>query len=221
MDDLKIYGSGTVTSGKYKTISIMGDGTVNGDVECVALNVNGQCDVSGNLKSETVKINGSSSVNGPLETKNIRVNGEIGVSGDLSAEKIRVNGDMDVEGDCDAETCTLRGEFTVAGLLNAGNLKIDLYGPCEVKEIGGEKITVKKEMGFHFLIKNIFASGVSGSKLTTDVIEGDEIRLEHTEANVVRGNDVIIGEGCEIGLVEYRNSFKRNENAKVGRHTKV
>jgi hypothetical protein len=40
------------------------------------------------------------------------------------------------------------------------------------------------------------------------MIEGDEILLENTKADVVRGKNVQIGKGCEIGLLEYQDSYK-------------
>ena len=40
-------------------------------------------------------------------------------------------------------------------------------------------------------------------ELTTNLIEGDEIYLQNTNAKIVRGINITIGEGCNIGLVEY------------------
>lgn len=39
-----------------------------------------------------------------------------------------------------------------------------------------------------------------------ETIEGDDIHLELTRARVVRGNNVSIGSGCDIDLVEYKNN---------------
>ena len=38
-------------------------------------------------------------------------------------------------------------------------------------------------------------------------IEGDDVDLEYTQADVVRGRRVRIGEGCSIGRVEYSESL--------------
>ncbi len=45
--------------------------------------------------------------------------------------------------------------------------------------------------------------------LQTSIVEGDDIYLEHTIAEVVRGNNVTIGPGCEISVVEYHTSFNQ------------
>ena len=47
----------------------------------------------------------------------------------------------------------------------------------------------------------------SKGELTTELIEGDEIYLENTNAKIVRGNNITIGEGCNIGLIEYRGEI--------------
>ena len=44
--------------------------------------------------------------------------------------------------------------------------------------------------------------------------------LEDT-GKVVRGNHVRIGTGCEIDLVEYRDSFNAAEDAKVGERKRM
>ena len=54
------------------------------------------------------------------------------------------------------------------------------------------------------------------SELVTDLIEGDDIYLENTHAKVARGNNITLGPGCEIGIVEYKNDFKQDKAAEVG-----
>jgi hypothetical protein len=44
-------------------------------------------------------------------------------------------------------------------------------------------------------------------ELRVGVIEGDYIDIEYTNADIVRGNVVIIGQGCSIGRVEYRSKL--------------
>ena len=56
----------------------------------------------------------------------------------------------------------------------------------------------------HFLQKTYHGS-VSCSQVGD--IEGDDVDLEYTQADVVRGRRVRIGEGCSIGRVEYSESL--------------
>ena len=84
------------------------------------------------------------------------------------------------------------------------------------KEIGGETIVVRKSdvsSPIGRLVKGlIFPKDL----LIAATIEGDEVRLEYTKADVVRGTNVSLGPGCEIGLVEYTGELNRHEDAVVG-----
>jgi len=50
--DLKIYGQGSSSGGKYKTVSIMGEGEVDGDINCANIKFYGEGKLVGNLKTE-------------------------------------------------------------------------------------------------------------------------------------------------------------------------
>jgi hypothetical protein len=53
------------------------------------------------------------------------------------------------------------------------------------------------------------------------VIEGDDVYQEDTKAKVVRGNNVMIGQGYEIKLVEYKNHFAGGKGGKVKENKKI
>jgi hypothetical protein len=59
------------------------------------------------------------------------------------------------------------------------------------------------------------------SVLETSVIEADEIQLEDTRADVVRGRNVVIGAGCRIGLVEYADELRVDPDAEVKERKKI
>lgn len=132
-----------------------------------------------------------------------------------------VRGTLEVESDVNAERFTSWGAFNIRGLLNAGNVEIYLYGPCKVREIGGEKIVVRRNAPGKFLklIKTFFFA--HGGGLEVEVIEGDEIYLEATRAKIVRGNKVEIGPECEIEVVEYLDELTVVPEAKVKVQRKI
>ena len=219
--DLKINGSGSSTGGQYTSVVINGNGRIDGDLDCVYLKVNGQCDVNGNVKAESVKVHGNSSIKGNLEADKAKIHGMADIGGNVSVDKAETYGSISVDGDCNAEFFKIEGIFAIEGLLNAGELELSLYGQSRAREIGGEKITVKRKGKYHFLgLKSLIMPG-GNKELTADIIEGDDIYLENTQAKVVRGNNIELGPGCEIELVEYKDSFKQDEKADVGTHTKI
>lgn len=222
MMNLEIKGSGSSAGGKYNNVVIKGNGKIDGNLDCICMEVQGHCEVNGNVKSESVKVNGNNSIKGNLDTDEIEIHGEVNVDGNLSIGKAHIHGMISVNGNCNAESFTMEGAFKIRGLLNAGELELKLHGPSEAREIGGEKIMVKRNgrVKFTRLRKMIMPFGFD-TGLTTDVIEGDEIYLEYTNAKVVRGNDVELGLGCNIKLIEYHNEFKQHEQAEVGTYKKL
>lgn len=216
--DLKINGQSSSAGGNYNAVIINGEGRIAGDLDCIKLKINGRCDIDGNVKAESVEVYGSNSIKGNLEAERAKIHGTADIDGNLSVNKeAEIYGSIDVDGDCNAEIFNIKGTFAIEGLLNAGKLKFSLYGSSRAREIGGEKITVKKIGG----LKGMIISGGRGKGLTADTIEGDDIYLENTRAKVVRGNNIEIGQGCEIELVEYNNSLNKDKKSDIGTHTKI
>lgn len=240
--DIKYTGRITSPGGVYKRVHFQGDMTIDGDLDCLEIKVNGVLNEIGSLKSNTGEINGSAAVKGNLESEDINVNGELKVDGNMSVDKIKsngrlivkgnvssgeleINGELKVSGKCEAETISLKGAFNINETLNVEDVNVKLYGPSEAKEIGGSKIHVQKGGGDNKIMQILAAIfnplNVYKAHLKVDTIEGDDIYLEHTAANVVRGDSVDIGDGCEIDLVEYRTDFKKSPGASVLKHVKI
>jgi len=229
--DIRIAGSGMVATGAYRKVSVSGSATLSGDIECESLKISGSTDGRGNLKAGEIKVNGtmhldgdvssgdltvngSAYLDGNLKATNVRIAGSVKVQGDVALETAVVRGSLDVSGDCEAERFEGHGGFDVGGLLNAGVVDIQLYGPCSAREIGGEAIAVRAHGSpIRKIVDKLWPSYLS--RLTVDTIEGDEVRLEHTVAKIVRANTVVIGTGCEIGLVEYATALEQAPDAKV------
>lgn len=236
-NDVRIAGAGTIASGTYRTVSISGSGTISGDVECETLKVSGAADGRGSLKADKVTVSGSLVYAGEVEAQDMRVSGSgklgssarVGtltisgsaqVDGDLTGETVKMSGFLDVGGDCQAERFSAEGGFSIDGLLNAGAVDVTLWGACRAREIGGEAIMVRFGRGSLRRFVAMFVPQMD-VRLTCESIEGDDVRLEHTSARVVRGGTVVLGPGCEIGLVEYTGSYDAPADAKVKEARKV
>lgn len=227
--DMFINGYGNFSGGEFQVVRINGLGKVKGDIHCQQFTTNGDSLVEGNIQTESLKIAGSSTVEGKvktretkvngqlttdaqMDTKTISVNGSAVIKGKLSADQAEIRGSINVEEDLEAEEVNIKGVFNIKGLLNAGKIYIELFGNAKAKEIGGEKIIVKKSgITLNKLLKSFFAD----KSLSADVIEGDEIELEYTRAKVVRGKNVKIGPGCKVDLVEYQDSYDADSDAEV------
>lgn len=229
-NDLKIAGSTTVAGGVFDKVTIAGQAEINGDLDCLEFKVSGSSDIKGNLKAETIKISGRAAIAGNLWSKEAKISGHLATRGDLSVKKICISGHAEItgnvsaelidvrgylttKGDCEAESLVAMGTVVVDGMLNAGNIDIKLYGNSRAREIGGENISIRSHVAFglHRLMKIFYSPG----KFTAETIEGDDIHLEQVRAKVVRGNNVTIGSGCQVDLVEYRDSIERDEDSQV------
>ena len=222
IDDLTINGSGNSAGGKFKTVNIKGNGKIDGNIECNNMKVEGRCHVYGNLKAETVEIKGSSNIKGSFQAIDVDIQGSADFGHDVSVGDIIAKGRININGNFEAEKFQMEGAFKIRGLLNAGELELNLHGPSEAREIGGEKITVKREGRFIFpRIEKMITPFGFNTCLICDVIEGDEIYLEYTTAKIIRGNNIELGPGCEIETIEYKDSYKQDEKALVTNYKKM
>jgi cytoskeletal protein CcmA (bactofilin family) len=232
--NLIINGSGSYPGGIYDKISIRGEGTIVNDVESSAFHVYGTSEVSENMKTGSVKIMGEAEVKGDMiandtlvmgtmmigrnaSLKKMKVFGLLEVGEKLSGDEATIKGSISVKGDVEFETFDSSGGFDIKGLLTADKVKITLrFGQSSADEIGGGKITVKRKKA------SILPFGSKeGGTLTAKVIEGDEVYLENTTAEVVRGKRVTIGPDCQIGLVEYATELKSDSSSEIKTQTKV
>lgn len=173
--NLSITGSSSAAGGTYDKVHIVGEGTVDGDVECSWLKCIGTLDVDGSMKSdrlqvmgtcsfskdvqtEFMKVSGTVSVGGDVRLKELRCSGTIETQGNLYGEHLKLNGQLSTLGDCEAEIFTAKAIFEIGGLLNAGQLDIKLYGDCRAKEIGGEKIRINRGSVLHFFSVSFFSN---------------------------------------------------------------
>lgn len=204
--NLIISGYGSSNGGEFHIVKLEGKARVDGGLHCTEFVTNGKSTVNGPVHAKTAVVNGDSTINGPLEAEHLTVHGRTVINGDLSGERLKVQGQVKVSRNCEAETFTCQGGFEIEGLLNAGEIDITLYGKGRVKEIGGESIKVRRETNQLAKWLRLMFTSLNGG-LTAESIEGDDIFLEQTTAQVVRGNRITIGEGCRIDLVEYKDEL--------------
>jgi len=230
--NLTINGSGNYPGGSYDKVSIRGEGTIDSNIECSMFHIYGTGEVLENVKTGSVKVLGESEVKGNLESSDMLVMGTMEIDGEAALEKMKIlgtlevgerlygevatiKGSISVGGDVEYEKFDLSGGFEIKGLLNADTINIGLrFGESTAEEIGGETITIKRKTSLLPFVKD------EGS-LVVKVIEGDEIFLENTKADIVRGNLVKIGSGCQIGRVEYSNDFIQDKNSTVKMSEKI
>ncbi|RKP56089.1 hypothetical protein D7Z26_05405 [Cohnella endophytica] len=219
--DLIINGVSNAGGGEYSSVKVDGVGTVNGDVSAVTFDANGVTKVRGNLVAEEIDCDGIMKVKGDLIAGRSVVDGNIKIEGAVKGDRLSVNGILNVGKECELETLEMEGAFNIGGFLNAGQLNVRLHGKGRAQDIGVESIKVRQASKSKWNILWRWMLPRFSPELETNSIEGDEIDLEYTEANVVRGSRVFIGKGCVIGTVEYRTELKVHPGAKIGKEVKT
>ncbi|RUT33245.1 hypothetical protein EJP77_06205 [Paenibacillus zeisoli] len=228
--DMKLNGVGQAAGGRYKRVQIDGIGTIGGEVHCEELLCNGQLKLNAPLTAEQITINGTGKITGPVHSGDFRTDGMLNIEEEVRFDKLVINGmfkcgagargehaeiygTLKLKKDLQCEILEVWGNLQVEGLLNAGTIRLEMIGKCKAREIGGEHIIIRKR-GTAPKLLELF-SGKLASRLTADVIEGDDIELEHTKARIVRGSRVRIGPGCEIDYVEYKDTYEADPKSDV------
>lgn len=240
-DNIEVSGSGR-SEGliRCKNFNCAGAFSGNSDIECEGkiessgafsnrgaiktkeFESSGSAKNAGDFSAEIIEVSGSFKVEGNcVFAKEAEISGGCKIEGNLKTCRLEVDGGLKVSGDLDAEKAEICGGINCGGLINAEELYIDLsnVNDSKAESIGGSKITVENSgknriFGLFFGRKNGFL-GVSES------IEGDEIDIEYTNAKTVSGRKVIIGDFCEIGLVQYSETVEISPKAKVGKCEKI
>jgi cytoskeletal protein CcmA (bactofilin family) len=236
---VSISGSGRISGGEYEQVRISGSGRVEGDVAAHEIRVSGAGRFQGTVKAKEITVSGSGKFTGRVEADVLVTSGSCGIEGDAEVKELRSSGAQRIGGsfrghyvrasgvlhvarDLEADVFTSSGKFEIGGLLSADRVEVKLVGDSRVREIGGENIDIRASSGFSFgfsLTRGLrFGSGIG--TLTVGEIEGDQIHVEATTAEVVRGKTVHIGPGCRIGRVEYTDSLDVHPEAEVKERSK-
>ncbi len=229
--DLKISGASVSTGGEYKDVRVSGASKITSDITCETMKISGAITMDGNVKAESCKVAGACKVNGSIDSKEIKISGGSKIMGSLNGKEIslsggikvgesikstylRLAGEIKVGGDIECEYFNLEGGITSGGVVNCETCELNLATPSEMNELVGAKITVKETNGnVGGLLKTIFGKGTGTLKV--NVIEGDEIYLENTTCENVRGQRVTLGPGCKIVNIEYSEELTIDQNSTV------
>lgn len=218
LPNLRMNGVIRAAGGTYDYVHIDGAGRIAGDVRAAtAARVNGVLTVEGSMEAPELRADGKINIEGSLRGGMLNINGIVKSESHVAAETIRLHGILKADGNVEAERIHLHGALKVEGLINAGEMELGLtHMESRAGEIGGESIRVRRlhGSGWKWLLKWIIPG--SETRLVANVIEGDDIQLEYTHADIVRGQRVMIGKGCRIGRVEYRDQLTRHPEAEIG-----
>lgn len=228
---IKSMGNNVFEDSLYENISVMGNIKFVNEVQVNEVDATGTIKANEYIKIEDMHLVGELFAKKAVHINRLNCTGKIDITGDLSFEQFQSKGTLDVEGhiagnnikftgilncneDCEVEQFDVNGAVNIKGLLNADTIKIRVHELSQIKEIGGNKITVyagsyKKLLG---LVKSITGSP---RILECKSIEGDDIDINDVHVSVVRGKNIKIGDNVKAEHVEYSDSIDISSSAYV------
>ncbi|MEE9601462.1 MAG: hypothetical protein V3W22_07190 [Thermoplasmata archaeon] len=202
-----ISGAGVVSSDTpIEEFKCSGSGKVTGDLRATKVRISGACRIEGACESEEFRSSGSAKIGSDLRAREFRSSGSVKIASDLRAAEVTTSGSLAVKGSIlDAQEVSASGKLTVGdwvrtqefsskGRFNIGRgleaqeVAIHLTGTSRVPSIKAKEISVRRGRG--------------DGRLRVEEIDGQEIYLESTRAQLVRGESVSIGPFCTIDRVE-------------------
>ena len=191
--NVKISGAGDIGGEVISggEVRISGAGDIHGRVECAEFVLSGAGDVGGDVECEgSFTLSGAGDIRGSVKALSVELRGAGSIKKDVSCENAR-----------------LTGASTVGGLLNAEEIYIEL-GRVHIGEIGCTKLEVREK-------EVRFGHSNNSPLLECKSIEGDDITLTYTVADVVRGKNIKIGRHCDIKRVEYSENIEVDDSSAV------
>ena len=233
LKDLNLSGASKVTGGEYKNVKISGASEVSSDIICDKMDISGAITVQGNIKATSCKVSGACQINGGISSTDLKISGGAKIRGDIKGKNISIAGATKVEGSIKADVIKLAGGVSVGrdmeceefyldgsvrskGTVNCEKCEINIYADSEIEELVGGTIRIHKGYQLRNSWAGIqaFISKIKGY-IRLKTIEGDDVYLENTICDIVRGTNVVIGPDCKIGCVEYSNKLDIHDSSTV------
>lgn len=205
---------GTVTSNMFK---ISGSSRINGDLNCVNGSISGSGSILGSVFANKFSVSGSETIGGSFKGEEFEMSGSGKVEGKINSVSVKLYGSINVGQGIEGEIITIKGAIKTPGMINGDEVNIELNGGGEVDEIGATKVRVTKAYANMNVVGRFICKLFSQNYgyLNVKSIEADEIYLENTIADVVRGGKITIGEGCKIKRIEYSESLEKTNSESV------
>lgn len=191
-------------------ITIKGFSKYQRDLNVKSINIIGSGQFDGRIFTESFENYGTTKVKNVCEAKKITNLGHCGFQS-IECKNIYSSGSLYVDQSIVTEEFHSKGAVHIKNALTAQNVLINITAPSHIGKIIGSK-TVK--IATHSL-SNFNILYLNRKKLVCNSIEGTHIKVKHTEADIIIGEEIDIGPGCYIKEVRYSKKLKINSNSKV------
>lgn len=198
-----------------KPLKIYGSQTFRGDMEAPSVEVLGHLNVRGKLSAARLNLRGECSVAQSCNTQELHSFGSLR-TGSLQAGTAAASGYISVASSAQADEFRADGAVRIGRLSCTASIHIELGSACRIRHMTCEGgITIAPSARLLNLPMRPFR------KLSCETIEGADIILYKTQADLVCGLNVTLGPGCKIGEVRYRDRLTLHPQSQVGKITQI
>jgi cytoskeletal protein CcmA (bactofilin family) len=192
-------------------LKVRGSLTLKEDVRADTIDVVGHLSTQKNVTTAKLKVSGDCSIGGYCRAEQVINLGGLRVQ-HIQADRLQSSGYFSAAQDAAVDTFYAEGAVKINRLTAGSSIELRLgnRSTIEVMRTSGT-ITVKPSLKLMNALIPYFR------KLTCETIEGTSISLYRTTANLVCGEDIIIGPGCSIGEVQYSKSLTVDPKSQVDR----
>ena len=228
------YPYSKLRGGHYPSLMCFGNSTMLGSIRADWMTLRGNLEGNYELRVGTLRATGSMQVpklsgnnvlwygNSKARCNIMEIARAISFSDNFIGEGyivcpiIRMNGSVTHRGRITAKELTAKGSLSLA-IVESSDVRIEFSERSSCASITGNRILITRRSLDG--LARFFMPLMDTQDLffyVADNITGDSVSLENVVADRVIGNDVIIGPGCRINKVIYRDHIYIDEDAWVG-----
>ncbi len=199
-------------------LEIDGEAKFSGFVTCDRLWVSGSAYMMHTLLTETLQIAGTLSVLGRCISDVFVLKGTGIFHSTFSAGRLLVkpSGTLETTGRVKGDRVTIQGQMTATSRLSCREAEFISCFPSEIHEICADVLRVKYQVP-----PGQLELGCSSYLLSASFLDVSEAVLEYTYAEQLFCDTAVIGKGCRIREVIYRDGIEIQDGAIVERLSKA
>lgn len=202
------------------------------EVNVNSVKVEGVCKFKDKVTDEKVNCEGIVKFKDDIDCKILEAEGLLRINGNIRAyEKIGIDGVLKMHSNISAESLKFEGVPIIYGKIEADEVRFYFMEYGFGSEIFGSFIKIRRKAEIkespvkinNNIINRIYLGNakIHHDKFSVNLMEADEISIEHTICNMLRGGKVYVGEGCEIENLEYSESLEIHPDANVKNAVKI
>lgn len=236
---LRTVGNASASDCEFNVVKVLGETKLNGICKANEFTVTGglkseylecesirNCSVKNKRWSRNINLSDRAKWSGYIKARTFESDFFIDLCFEYGFENIITSGGLLSSDEIVCENFYGFGAVDAPGI-NAGCITIIPFSGTKIGALAGEKITVRRSFKPDRLYRSLTGSGrhkkilSDGSVITVTEIEGDSVYVENVNSERISGDNVVIGDLCVVGRVEYKSTISVSDRAAVGETVKI